>query len=40
MPINEETTLEDVDGYFSKLAESFKSQIPEKKKEVLDEVEP
>lgn len=31
MPINENTTVEEVQEYFSKLAESFKSQIIEKK---------
>ena len=40
MPINEETTVEEVDSYFSKLAESFKTQIPEKKKEVPEDIEP
>lgn len=40
MPINDETTVEEVDEYFSKLAESFKSQIPEKKKEVPEYIEP
>ena len=40
MPINDTTTVEDVDNYFSKLAESFKTQIPEKKKEVPEDIEP
>lgn len=40
MPINDDTTVEEVEDYFSKLAESFKSQIPEKKKEVPEDIEP
>lgn len=40
MPINNDTTVEEVDSYFSKLAESFKTQIPEKKKEVPEDIEP
>lgn len=39
MPINEGTTVEEVDEYFSRLAESFKTQIQEKKKEVPDDIE-
>ena len=39
MPINENTTVEEVDSYFSKLAENFKSQILEKKKEVPEDIE-
>jgi len=34
MPISETTTVEEVDAYFSKLAESFKTQIKDKKKDV------
>ena len=39
MPLEEGTTVEEVDEYFSNLAECFKSQIPEKKKEVPDDIE-
>jgi len=37
MPINEQTTVEEVDEYFSKLAESFKSQHREYETEKSDE---
>ena len=40
MPITEKTTSEEVDEYFSKLAESFKEQIPKKKKEAHEGIEP
>lgn len=36
MPITEETTVEEVDSYFTKLAESFKEQKQEKKKGTID----
>lgn len=36
MPINEETTVEQVDEYFSQLANSFKSQVQAQKKEDKD----
>ncbi len=36
MPITEETTVEEVDCYFTKLAESFKEQKQEKKKGTID----
>lgn len=36
MPINEETTVEQVDEYFSQLANSFKSQVQIQKKENND----
>lgn len=39
MPVNEETTVEEVEDYFSKLAESFKSQILENEKEDISEPE-
>lgn len=32
MPIDEETTVEEVEEYFSKFAEAFKSQIKEKER--------
>lgn len=35
MPVNEQTTVEEVDEYFSKLAESFKDQKREKSVEIL-----
>lgn len=31
MPINEQTTVEEVDSYFVKFAETFKSQVKSKK---------
>ena len=40
MPITETTTSQEVDEYFSTLAETFISQRPEKKKEVLEDIEP
>lgn len=40
MPITETTTSQEVDEYFSTLAETFISQVPEKKKEVLEDIEP
>lgn len=40
MPLNDKTTVDEVDNYFSQLAECFKSQIPEKKKEVPEDIEP
>lgn len=39
MPINENTTVEEVEDYFLKMAESFKTQIPEKKKEAPEDIE-
>lgn len=39
MPINEESTVEEVEEYFCKLAESFKTQIPEKKNKDMEEIE-
>lgn len=39
MPVNEKTTVEEVEAYFSKFAESFKSQAQEKKKEVVEQEE-
>ena len=35
MPLTEETTVEEVDSYFTKLAESFKEQKLEKKRDNL-----
>ena len=35
MPLTEETTVEEVDSYFTKLAESFKEQKMEKKRDNL-----
>ena len=40
MPITETTTSQEVDEYFLTLAETFISQVPEKKKEVLEDIEP
>jgi len=37
MPINEQTTVEEVDEYFSKLAESFKEQIKDNNRNDLEE---
>ena len=39
MPLNDKTTVEEVDNYFSQLAECFKSQIPEKKRFNLEDIE-
>ena len=39
MPITDMTTSKEVDEYFSTLAESFITQIPEKKKEISDDIE-
>ena len=39
MPISENTTVKEVDEYFSTLAESFISQIPEKRKDISDDIE-
>ena len=40
MPLTETTTSKEVDDYFSTLAESFISQIPEKKKDGHEDIEP
>lgn len=40
MPLTESTTVEDVDEYFTKLAESFKSQERGKRKDPFDFFEP
>ena len=37
MPINEQTTVEEVDEYFSKLAESFKQQTRENQTDITEE---
>jgi len=38
MPINEETTVEEVEEYFSTLAKGFRSQVREKEEKGLEEI--
>ena len=33
MPVNEQTTVEEVEQYFTQLAESFKEQVKQKEQE-------
>lgn len=37
MPVNKNTTVEEVEEYFAKFAESFKSQVKESESPKLDE---
>ena len=39
MPVNQESTVEEVESYFSKFAESFRSQVVEIEKEDVEEPE-